>query len=743
MALQAGLWAAAARAPAVLPLPPAPETRPLRLCVVTPGTGDTGTACAAIAELWREAGHEVTLLHARGEARDESPEAEPAAPWAERCRARGIAVVACPPAQRLSVPPPLQLGWNVWAWLRDRRFDLVYLPEWKGCGHYALAARRLGTGLRDTRILVGTQAPTLWLAEGNQRLPRSAECLVADAAERMAVAAADAVVSPSRAMLDWLGGNGWALPAACHMVPNPAPAATHAAPRPSPPAAMPVGELVFFGRLEPRTGLILFLQALRRLDPALLAGRRVTFLGEPGDMPGGAPETIAAARPEGAGIAAWGTLAGLDGAQALAYLAGPGRLAVMPSLAGNAPMTVLECLHGGIPFVATRAGGIPGMLAEEDRRRHLCEATPAALAETLARALREGPPSPARPAVLPEVVAESWRRLAAAYGSAPPAPGAGAAEGPAAAPPLVSVVLVTRNRPGLLAQALDGLRAQTWPALEVVLVDDGSDQAEAIAALDALAPEFAARGWRILRQPNRYLGAARNAGWRLSRGRYVVFHDDDNVSLPHLVETYVRAAGHSGADILTATMAVFHGTAPPPGEVAGAAELFAPLGGTVGAGLFHNLFGDAQACFRREVLEELGGFTEDHGVGHEDWELFARAALRGFTLLSVPEPLYWYRISGTSMLRTRSGPDADLLRSARPYLALLPPQLRPALLHAIAAAHRDPPPAGRAVLLLRNAAERARRLAAAPAIGPLLRLGWRAARPLLQAALARPGAGKS
>jgi hypothetical protein len=90
---------------------------------------------------------------------------------------------------------------------------------------------------------------------------------------------------------------------------------------------------------------------------------------------------------------------------------------------------------------------------------------------------------------------------------------------------------------------------------------------------------------------------------------------------------------------------------------------------------------------RRRLLEELGGFTEDFGIGHEDFELFAKAALAGYRVLSVPEPLFWYRIAENSMLRGRIEPDADTLRSARPYLSLLDPPMRQIFLWAIGCEH--------------------------------------------------------
>jgi cellulose synthase/poly-beta-1,6-N-acetylglucosamine synthase-like glycosyltransferase len=79
--------------------------------------------------------------------------------------------------------------------------------------------------------------------------------------------------------------------------------------------------------------------------------------------------------------------------------------------------------------------------------------------------------------------------------------------------PLVSVVLVHHNRHILLQEAIASLEKQTYKHFEIVLVDDGSTDPEAIAFLNNLAwTWWEKKGWRVIREPNRYLGAARNTG---------------------------------------------------------------------------------------------------------------------------------------------------------------------------------------------------------------------------------------
>ncbi|MBB5755114.1 glycosyltransferase [Prosthecomicrobium pneumaticum] len=639
------------------------------ICIATPDivgpirNGGIGTACFEIAKLWRAAGHEVTILYAN-DGYQETPDKG----WLRVYDDLGITFVMCPEARQSGVRPILQRPWNVWQWLKTRRFDVVYFPEWRAAGLYAIQAKRAGLDFQTTTMIVGTHSPTNWHSSGGMHFPESIDDIILDSAERQAVALADVVISPSLYMLDHLRREAWVLPEDVRMIPNPF-SIRPSGPRRDP--HEPIDELVFFGRLERRKGLMIFVKALAQLPKETAARLKVTFLGKPGDRPGWALSFIAESRPPG--FADWRTLDNLGSHEALAYLQGRGRLAVMPSLTENSPMTVRECIALGIPFLAAKVGGIPELVAEDNREAVLFEPRPLDLVAAIVRAVGGGAVA-ADSAFKDEDVASAWRAVAERV--------VRPARSDESRRPRVSVVVTTFNRPRALAEALQGLRAQTWQPLEVVVVDDGSTDPAALAQLDGLEAEFRAAGWTIIRQGNQYLGAARNAGWRAATGDLVIFHDDDNYSPPDLVETYVRAILTSGADIATCTMAPYRGERPA-GRSREAGRVWAFVGNGTGMGLYLNGFGDAHACFRRSALEATGGFTEDYGVGHEDWEIFGRASLMGLTIVNVPEPLFWYRESDDAMLRGRAFADVDFVRSLRPYLDAVPGALRPALQFAL------------------------------------------------------------
>jgi glycosyltransferase involved in cell wall biosynthesis len=157
----------------------------------------------------------------------------------------------------------------------------------------------------------------------------------------------------------------------------------------------------------------------------------------------------------------------------------------------------------------------------------------------------------------------------------------------------------------------------------------------------------------VVRQSNKYLGAARNEGIRNAQGSFVIFLDDDNIPFPNMVEVFRRAARATKADIVTCQMQFFRNpTGGPDFEELLTGERWAFPGGPVALGVIQNCFGDATAIYKHDLFERIGYFHELPGVTFEDWQLHLRACLEGFSLLSLPLPLFWYRIAPGSMIKT-------------------------------------------------------------------------------------------
>jgi glycosyltransferase involved in cell wall biosynthesis len=665
--------------------------RPLRVCIATPDilgpikNGGIGTAYANMAEVLASAGHEVTILYLLGN----YSENEPIEKWQNFYLRKNIILLALPSSKvAIDAPNHSSKSYEVYLWFLSHQhdYDIVHFPEWRGFAYYTLVAKHQGLAFDNTLFCVGTHSPSLWHTHGSQESITQLNQLEIDFQERESVRLADVVISPSQYMLQWMLQHDWVLSQQCYVQPNLLPpketasiTLTHLK------KCQPVTEIVFFGRLEIRKGLELFCSALDILPNALLQQVQITFLGKTSSIDGETSADYLQARLNQAHFR-WQMISDKDRDAALIYLHSPGRLAVIASLVENSPYTVLECLANHIAFLASDVGGIKELIAPEDLAQICFKPFPQALAHYLENALTQGIPI-TRPAIDFEQNEKIWCQWHEAILSIPLPQAISPSQ--STTQPWVSVCVAHFNRPVLLSQLLDSLRAQDYVNFEVILVDDGSTQAAAKNYLAKLEPEFKQRGWHIVYQENSYLGAARNTAAKHAKGEYLLFMDDDNYAASWEISTFVKVAQKTKVDILTCVMYVFEGNASPNSYKRSAMRYWLPLGAAVSLGFYQNCFGDANALIKRTSFQKIGGFTEDYGVGHEDWEFFARAVLQGLTLEVIPKPLFYYRIQAQSMLRTGNN-HKNLQRNIRPYLDVLPPALRQTLLYAQGFNHLSP-----------------------------------------------------
>ncbi len=99
---------------------------------------------------------------------------------------------------------------------------------------------------------------------------------------------------------------------------------------------------------------------------------------------------------------------------------------------------------------------------------------------------------------------------------------------------LVSVIIPCYNQAHFLSEAIESVRAQTYPHYEIIVVNDGStdDPAEVAARF----PEA-----HYIEQKNQGVSETRNAGLRQSEGTYIVFLDADDRLLPNALQVGVDA----------------------------------------------------------------------------------------------------------------------------------------------------------------------------------------------------------
>jgi GT2 family glycosyltransferase len=308
------------------------------------------------------------------------------------------------------------------------------------------------------------------------------------------------------------------------------------------------------------------------------------------------------------------------------------------------------------------------------------------------------------------------------------ASGKGGGGGPAAtAMPLVTVGVSYYNLPRYLPAALASLARQTYPHLEVLVVNDGSTDPEAVRVFEQERLRYPQL--RFLSQDNRGLSEARNRALAEARGDFFLPVDADNVARPHMVEWLVRAM------LLRpelAAMSCFHLAFRTAADLAAGRFCYesSPTGGPYVMGCLANVFGDANAIFRTHALRAVGGYEVDRDSTCEDWEVFVKLCNAGYSLDVLPEHLFYYRHREDSLLRT-THPHRNHWRVLRQYFwgASLTEAEQAALWTALVSLHQ------RQSLLRYRLADRLCALAGRwplvhGALRWLLRCQWRPARAL-------------
>jgi succinoglycan biosynthesis protein ExoO len=222
--------------------------------------------------------------------------------------------------------------------------------------------------------------------------------------------------------------------------------------------------------------------------------------------------------------------------------------------------------------------------------------------------------------------------------------------------PAVSVIMPVYNGGQWLARAIESVLRQTLSNLEILVVDDASEDDTA-----GIAEEFARRDGRVrlLRQPrNRGQAAARNLALENARGEWMAPVDADDEILPDRLRVLVEAGEQEHADLI-ADGILFQGATTPgtPAEFmtwssaeAGCERLSALTfirSGTAGRSL-----GYLKPLMRRRFLEHCGlRYAEDLRFA-EDFNLYARALFCGARFLLYPQSYYVYRQTPASASRT-------------------------------------------------------------------------------------------
>lgn len=184
--------------------------------------------------------------------------------------------------------------------------------------------------------------------------------------------------------------------------------------------------------------------------------------------------------------------------------------------------------------------------------------------------------------------------------------------------PAVTVVIPCFNQARFLPAAVASVRAQDHPHVECIVVDDGSTDGTA-----AIASEL---GVRVLRQSNRGVSEARNAGLAAAQGDLVVFLDADDELLPNALdrEAEVLASDPTAAAVVGRCQAMDDAGLPVP-----ASHVPVDPSNVYEQWLSRNfVWAPGAAMFRRREIDAIGGFPAGLGPA-ADYAVYLRLAREG------------------------------------------------------------------------------------------------------------------
>ncbi|AKD03420.1 glycosyltransferase [Pontibacter korlensis] len=212
-------------------------------------------------------------------------------------------------------------------------------------------------------------------------------------------------------------------------------------------------------------------------------------------------------------------------------------------------------------------------------------------------------------------------------------------------PPLVSIICLCYNHERFLREALDSVLAQTYPNLEIIVVDDCSTDGSV-----GIIQEYVQRHPQLrFISTGRNMGNTKafNMGWRASKGQFIIDFATDDVLLPERVSQQVKlfqdlppdyGVVYSDAEYISDNSVPLHlhsqkYKAAPDGDV------------------FAEVLGRYFICpptmlIRREVYEELHGY--DEALAYEDFDFWVRSA-RKYKYAYLPQVTTQRRLHNSSL----------------------------------------------------------------------------------------------
>ncbi len=192
------------------------------------------------------------------------------------------------------------------------------------------------------------------------------------------------------------------------------------------------------------------------------------------------------------------------------------------------------------------------------------------------------------------------------------------------------MIIPCYNQGKYLQEAIDSVTQQTYPHVEIIVVNDGSTDVETINILKQIQNNKIL----VLHKENGHLSSARNYGIKHCKGKYFLPLDADDKLHPTFIEKTLSILSKSETIAAVSSWSKYFEAKNNVNQL---------KGGDINNFLRYNNC-TATALIKKEIWEIVGGYDESMKDGFEDWDFYINVTKRGYRIEMVSEPLFLYRV---------------------------------------------------------------------------------------------------
>jgi glycosyltransferase involved in cell wall biosynthesis len=212
--------------------------------------------------------------------------------------------------------------------------------------------------------------------------------------------------------------------------------------------------------------------------------------------------------------------------------------------------------------------------------------------------------------------------------------------------PLVTVVVASYNMGQYISQAIDSILAQTWGNLEIIVVDDGSEDNTA----EVMSVHSKNAAITYIRNANQGQTKAKNCGIKHAKGEFIAFCDADDMWEPHKLEVQMPLFERPEVGVVYTELSCIDAQNNP---LATPSNIKRYVGKVTSPLMKENFVPFGTAVIRKKCVDQTGMFNEEYRMGI-DWDLWLRYSL-AWEFAYAPKETYIYRVWEGQMSKNYRG----------------------------------------------------------------------------------------